>query len=384
MDSAKQIRFQWVDIAKGIAILSVVLLHVNYQFYENKCLPLTALLGGLWHVPVFFVLGGFFLKEERLIHPISFITGKIKSLYKLLLYFYIPAVLLHNVMINIGFYSTSTIYGGKAMITYGVAKTLKELVLSVFLAGREPILGAMWFVYVLFIALFCLSITSWGLNQFLKGIKYEYARAILLLFICMMSCMLTNFFDITIPRFNNSLTAMWLIYCGYMLKNKFNLIFQNKYICMASFLIIYHIATNSGMVLLNSNKYSDVVSLTASSISALYVICYFSRKIESFKVGQLLALCGKDSFYIMGLHFVGFKIGTYILAYLGIHRDLSELTAPAGNSFLLLVFYWLFAITFSLCFMALFRKIKKLLCFVYGRNRKTSMRIDSKHSKIGY
>lgn len=130
---------------------------------------------------------------------------------------------------------------------------------------------------------------------------------------------------------------------------------------MASFLITYHIATISGGVPLNSNKYSDVISLTVSAISALYVICYFSRKIENSKVGHLLALCGKDSFYIMGLHFVGFKIGTYILAYFGIHRNLSVLTAPAGNSFLLLVFYWLFAITFSLCFMALFRKVKKIV-----------------------
>ena len=89
-------------------------------------------MGGYGTYLYFFVLGGFFLKEERLIHPISFIKGKIKSLYRLLLYFYIPAVLLHNVMLNIGFYSTSAVYVGKAMTTYGVSETLKELVLSVF------------------------------------------------------------------------------------------------------------------------------------------------------------------------------------------------------------------------------------------------------------
>lgn len=134
---------------------------------------------------------------------------------------------------------------------------------------------------------------------------------------------------------------------------------------MASLLLVYHIAIISG-VQLNSYKYSDVVLLTSGSIAALYVICYFSRKIENSKVGHLLALCGKDSFYIMGLHFIGFKIGTYILAYFGIHRNLSTLTAPAGNSFLLLVFYWLFAITFSLCFMALFRKMKKIVVARFG------------------
>ena len=123
------VRYRWVDIAKGFAILSVVLLHINYQFYDSKCLPLATLLGELWHVPVFFLLGGFFLKEERLLQPVSFIKGKIKSLYRLLLYFYIPAVLLHNVLLHLGFYSQSVSYGGKLVTVYSVGKTLKEWLL---------------------------------------------------------------------------------------------------------------------------------------------------------------------------------------------------------------------------------------------------------------
>lgn len=60
----------------------------------------------------FFLLGGFFLKEEKLIQPVNFIKGKIQSLYKLLLYFYIPAVLFHNVLMHIGWYDEVTDYGG--------------------------------------------------------------------------------------------------------------------------------------------------------------------------------------------------------------------------------------------------------------------------------
>ena len=81
MNSSGLFRARWVDIAKGFAILSVVLLHIKYQFYDSEYLPLSTLLGELWHVPVFFLLGGFFLKEERLLQPVSFIKGKIKSLY---------------------------------------------------------------------------------------------------------------------------------------------------------------------------------------------------------------------------------------------------------------------------------------------------------------
>lgn len=355
------VRYRWVDIAKGFAILSVVLLHINYQFYDSKCLPLATLLGELWHVPVFFLLGGFFLKEERLLQPVSFIKGKIKSLYRLLLYFYIPAVLLHNVLLHLGFYSQSVSYGGKLVTVYSVGKTLKELLLAVCLAGREPILGAMWFVYVLFMALCGLSIISWIVNRIIKrNENKEWVRCFVLLCLCIISCALTNLFDFTIPRFNNTITAMWLIYCGYILKNRLKLQFCNKYVCVISLFAAYHIAIISGGVSLNSNKYNDVLTLTISSVMVLYVICYFSKKIENSHIGHLLSKCGKDSFYIMGLHFLGFKIGSCILLLFGVSTDLASLTAPAGESLLLLIYYWIFAVAFSLAFMTLFRKVKNV------------------------
>lgn len=69
-------RSQWVDIAKGIAISAVVLFHISYSFPNLKLLPVTALFGYAWHVPVFFLIGGFFIKEEKLVRPVSFIRGK--------------------------------------------------------------------------------------------------------------------------------------------------------------------------------------------------------------------------------------------------------------------------------------------------------------------
>lgn len=330
-------RFLWVDISKGIAIIAVVLLHINFQFYESKYVPLTALLGSLWHVPVFFLLGGFFLKEEKLLQTTSFIKGKIKSLYYLLLYFYIPAVLLHNTMLYIGFYDPTISYGGKIMTIWNVSEMIKELILSICLAGREPILGAMWFVYVLFIALCGLSITSKILHLLIKDKKkYEWIRCATLLFFCILSSTMTNLFGFTIPRFNNTFTAMWLIYCGYILKNNFHLNFTNKFICLISILIVYHIATMQGGVLLNANQYHDALTLTISSIAALYIVNYTSQKIEKSYIGHILAFCGKNSFYIMGLHFLGFKLGTIILSWIGIKQNLGELMAPAQSSFVLL------------------------------------------------
>lgn len=116
-------RFVYVDIAKGIAILAVVLMHVNFLFPKLCFVNTSALFGYYWHVPVFFLIGGFFLKDEKLLHPISFIKSKFKSLYRLALYIYLPITLLHNVFFHIGWYSVSEDYGEKHLC-YGVQKTM--------------------------------------------------------------------------------------------------------------------------------------------------------------------------------------------------------------------------------------------------------------------
>ena len=158
-------RILWVDIAKGIAIIAVVLLHISHLYPGNGILPITELLGGLWHVPVFFIIGGFFVKEERLLQPISFIRGKFNSLYLLILKIYIPVLLLHNVCLCIGFYDVTIDYDGKNVTWWGLAEFEKNIFMAIIFAGREPILGAMWFVYVLFMALCGLSVISFIIKK---------------------------------------------------------------------------------------------------------------------------------------------------------------------------------------------------------------------------
>ena len=58
-------RSKWVDIAKGITIAALVLIHIDYNFPDSKLFPTSILLGGVWRTPVFFVIGGFFIKEEE-------------------------------------------------------------------------------------------------------------------------------------------------------------------------------------------------------------------------------------------------------------------------------------------------------------------------------
>lgn len=242
-------RQNWVDIAKGIAIIAVVVGHVSYSWPNSKLLPLSDLAVWLWHVPVFFMIGGFFLKEERLQQPANFIKGKLKSLYLPILYVYIPFLLLHNFFINIGFYDTGIEYYGKYVALWGIADFGKHLLAAIFFAGREPLLGAMWFVYVLFMTLTIICIGSWGLRKIGKNWDaktYEFVRCLSFLLLAVFSCTATQVLDFTIPRFNNTLVAVWLIYVGMVLVQKTHIRFDNGIVALTCTLIGWHSAVCRG------------------------------------------------------------------------------------------------------------------------------------------
>lgn len=50
-----------IDIAKGTAIIAIVLGHIAFEYPSSSLVSSGVLLFGLWHVAVFFLLAGFLL-----------------------------------------------------------------------------------------------------------------------------------------------------------------------------------------------------------------------------------------------------------------------------------------------------------------------------------
>ena len=353
-------REDWVDIAKGFAIISVVLGHISFEYPEIKLLPISTLTAWLWHVPVFFMIGGFFLSEEKLIKPGAFIKGKILKLYLPIMYIYIPAVLLHNCLLDIGFYSTDIDYGDKYVSYWNIKDYIINIVKTLFLAGREPVMGAMWFAYVLFMALCMMSIVYWICNRFADKIDNTKLAALLLLIGGVAGSILTNKFDFTIPRCNNVFTAAWLIFVGMLLRKKLEIKFDNTYCFIISLIVFYSFAVLRGNVSLNHNTFDDLVSLTLSTISALYVVCFISKKLGGW-FAKSLVVVGRDSFWIMGLHFLSFKICSVLLNCFGAEHNPALLMPSCGQNILLLLYFLIGGILLPLIVIYLFRKVKSLI-----------------------
>ena len=358
-----RMRQKWVDIAKGMAIIAVVMGHIGYAWPQIPFLPLNVLLVWLWHVPVFFMLGGFFLSDDKLVHIVPFVKRKIKTLYLPLLYVYVPVLLLHNVFIRVGFYDTSVSYSGKFVEWWEPTDFLTHGVKSILLVGQEPLLGAMWFVFVLLWALCLLAALSWLLKKICGKCDqrtFELVRCLAILTLAVLSWSLTTFFGFTKLFLNVTLVALWLIYVGMILMRRVGLQFNNGIMTLICILIAWHAANSVGGVNLVVNQFHDVMTLTLSSCSCLYVVCYLAKMIERHcaVLTSLLSAIGRDSFYIMGIHFVGFKIGTLVLNSFGGRVPLAELVPPVGESAVLFLYYLMFGVGLPVLALIILRQLK--------------------------
>lgn len=349
-----------VDITKGVAIIAIVLGHIAYSYPACKLVDSSVLFYGLWHVSVFFIVAGFFIKEEQLVQPKLWFKKKFSSLYLKILYFYIPAVLLHNVLLHIGWYSLNSTE--PIIHVYSEFDFVKQTALAVCLGGREPIVGAMWFVYVLFMALVGLSIVSWAIKKISKNDRqYEWLRCIALLAMCIIAGLLSNKYGLTIRRFSNTFTAMLLIYLGKVMYQKMKLSFDNGYLAIACVLVVFEVACMLGGVALNGNEYKDILQLIVAAPTVLYIIMYIGNLIEKNRVGKAIAYVGNNSFYVMALHFVGFKLCTLGLNVVSCGgASLTDLTPNVENNVALLFLYAVFGVGFPLVFMWGFRRVKFL------------------------
>ncbi len=344
-------RVVYVDIAKGITILAVVLLHISYQHTPILKLTLDSIT---WRLPVFFCIAGFFIREEKLNDPVAFIKRKITALYIPALCFYLPATLLHNFFFDIGWYSSEVEYGNRFIHEWDVQEYVIGVLRAIVCAGREPIVGPMWFVYVLFFALCGLSIISF-ITEKLRLPKDS--RFLILLFLQIASCFATHLLDFTIPRFSNTISIMLLIFLGQQLMNRWKCNFDNTLVMIISVLIVIQSTVLHGSPNLNNNNYSDALHLTVTGVCATYVVCYISRLIENNIIGRIINTIGRESLAILALHPVAFHLCTMFLLWSNLAEgDIASESTVSVNGMIGLI-YMLFGVAIPVALAKLYRKI---------------------------
>ncbi|MFR9239381.1 MAG: acyltransferase family protein [Clostridium baratii] len=360
-------RIHWLDICKGILIMTIVLMHIEFPFWKSNDIgKYLDNLTSLYKVSIFFCIAGFTISEEKLLKSISYMKHKVKSVYSKIIIISIPIVLLHNFFIKIDFYRVGTNYAGKTLYYYSNIDFIKQIILTFLFAGREVMIGPMWFVNVLFIALCIEAVLAGVINSLFKASKCKRnIRLIICLSLMVFSSILTNMFGITIPRANNTLTAVFLIDLGqYIFRNK-KVKFDNKFMFLGSLIILLNLPLY-GYLSLNQNYYVSPSYLIMVVLTSMYVLCFLCKKIERLCFSNILEYIGKRSFYIMGFQFLSFKIGTVVLNKINIlfgvdsSKILYGLT-PTADTIGLLLYYFLCGIIIS-CFFG--EVIEKIIAYI--------------------
>ena len=194
-------RIEFIDLAKGVCILSVVLHHIGLDFVN-----IPGMLS--MRMPLYFVLSGLFFKDYGSFG--AFVKKKTNRLLIPFLFFYLLGYVVYY-SVNLVFYNAQV---------YGVFDPM--MVFSIFdRTVRNFFNGPIWFLLALFWSniIFCLISLY---------VKKEYLRALIVLSIGVAGYCLGHYRIFLPLMIDVSLSALPFFYLGYLLRRS-SLLYPNAY-----------------------------------------------------------------------------------------------------------------------------------------------------------
>jgi fucose 4-O-acetylase-like acetyltransferase len=293
-------RLYFLDIARGLGIIAVVMGH--------SLSPLKSFLY-LFHVPLFFFISGYLYNTNNSI--LQTLKKRIKSLYVPVLKYGVIFILMHNVFYYLKFYNKDI--GGY----YHTSDYFHQLVKLIFFTvnSTEPLLAGLWFLKSLFIIelLFSLVDKISNLSFFKKYINL--VKVLLVLFgtvlgwsiIYLIKYPLSLNTPIIIP-----LISMIFYFTGYFAKyNAFEFKFNIWYwlitcslLAVASFYLTIDLKE---IELPNAFLYYTIALL------GIYLVLSLSVWIQNYSFKQIFIYVGENTLPILALHFLFFKVASFII-----------------------------------------------------------------------
>ena len=352
-------RMKNIDIARGIAIILVVMGHCdNFESWSIER------FSSLFFMQLFIFLSGIFFDEkcDSLKGLFTTIKKKCLPIYKCYLKYEILFYLLTNLFLKIGFYNINVLYGGKSIeyISLNIA-FVKNIIKIIFLMGREPFCGAFWFlISLIFIVIEYSSINylSNRLFGFNNKKKYFFTN-VMICTLFVIGCIM-NYTGFNIPRLSPSFTLILFFHLGNLYRKKGRIQFDNLVffvLCVLTLNVLYYFGTIS----MNSNTYSNPIFLIICSFAGIYMVMYLSKFIEKKLkyTSNILAYVGKNTLPIVALQFISFKFIMFIQYKLNLisYEELGFLTGANNNNFIYIL-YVICGIFIPLVFSYLIQKMK--------------------------
>ncbi len=230
-------KIEWVDTLKFIGIVAVILGHIRS--------PLGEFIFS-WHMPLFFVLSGFFIRLE--LEPLQFFNKEIKRL--IIPYFIFVTLAL-------------VVETSKRFILHRAPLDFfNELKGVFFWMDMDSLINSyafiLWFLPALFV------------SRYLTYIIKKYIKQTVLQIIIVVTLFLISF-NVQLPfAIDNGLNALLFVYVGHYLLLQVN----KRIFLMLSLVIIIGVYFLGGIPVLNMSEkqYSDILLNFVWSISVVYLL----------------------------------------------------------------------------------------------------------------
>jgi len=338
-------RLHWIDVAKGICILAVIIGHMGNSTINNIVFP--------FHLTVFFILSGYTMKENKI--DKEYLSQKFK---RLMIPYFITCLcitimdIINLILIkhNYTVFSISSVIKTDMLRTFFASGSITNFG-TINLNGR---IGAIWFFPALFFGL----IISKVIIQ--KEEKYSKKFAISGI-IAIIAIILSKFIWLPFSIQSAMLACPFIIF-GKFLKEK-ELIDKIKVKETIILLLIFVLGCiiNKGGIYFVSASVRDLIITPIVAISASLFVIKIAQLLEKVEILQYI---GRNSLYILCTHlFLLETAGAYI-------RKIYEMVGIEPK------FYITFIIHVIICLAVtgLINLLKKI-------PKKENMQIQSKRNK---
>ncbi|WP_298788443.1 acyltransferase family protein [uncultured Marinococcus sp.] len=304
--------FEWVNIAKGLGIILVVLGHAPIDDILRQYIF-------AFHMPLFFLLSGVTFKGGYTeLRPVDFARKKGRSLL-------IPYFTFSIITYAFWFFLERPLLGKDDVDAIIPALGIFYSAGDNYLLTYNP---AIWF-------LTCLFMVEIGFYVLLKYVPGNSVRIISIVAVAAAGYFSTRWFDSMLPWSIQVATVAVLFFgLGYLLKARTKIFgYSFGWVAAAAALsLIYPLIHFTNRIDMRAGEYQSVPIFISTSLLGITGILFLSFRLEG--KSRILSYLGQNSLIIFALHFMIFAIIRITLEYgFGIEGNPMPITSLWGMMF---------------------------------------------------
>jgi fucose 4-O-acetylase-like acetyltransferase len=286
-------RVQYVDVARALGVIGVVLGHAWYQSAAER-ITLS------FDLALFFFVSGYVYSEKYSQRPDLLAWRRLKTLYFPFVRWEFFWLALHNVLFYTGIYSGEAGYLGQTSYVYSLSDHFAAGLRILTFRGSETMAGALWFLESLFFSNVFFGLISFMLVRLFRR-ETEWLRALAVL-ACVVVGYLSNPLLANRMHLGTSLVGLLFLYWGVLYRRYEPLLLPRWYLALPAAAFV--IACGGG-VYLGPNSYQNPALLVTVVPAGIYASLYLARLLQH---NRLLQYIGTNTIFVIGMHFLAFKL----------------------------------------------------------------------------